>query len=73
MTVAALLAGQTAGGWSWLSPGNWDVLQWRLPRVLASAGCGVMLALAGTLIQRVTANPMASPEVLASAVAAPSP
>ncbi|WP_069384174.1 Fe(3+)-hydroxamate ABC transporter permease FhuB [Halomonas caseinilytica] len=64
VTVVALLAGQTAGGWSWLSPGNWDVLQWRLPRVLASAGCGVLLALAGTLIQRVTANPMASPEVL---------
>ncbi|MDT8896027.1 Fe(3+)-hydroxamate ABC transporter permease FhuB [Halomonas sp. I1] len=64
VTVVALLAGQTAGGWSWLSPGDWDVLQWRLPRVLASAGCGVMLALAGTLIQRVTANPMASPEVL---------
>ncbi|MDR5857903.1 Fe(3+)-hydroxamate ABC transporter permease FhuB [Halomonas eurihalina] len=64
VTLVALFAGQTASGWSWLSPGNWEVLQWRLPRVLASAGCGVMLALAGTLIQRVTANPMASPEVL---------
>ncbi|GED21498.1 Fe(3+)-hydroxamate ABC transporter permease FhuB [Halomonas halmophila] len=64
VTVLALLVGQTAGGWSWQSPADWDVLQWRLPRVLASAGCGVMLALAGTLIQRVTANPMASPEVL---------
>ncbi|RAW07678.1 Fe(3+)-hydroxamate ABC transporter permease FhuB [Halomonas elongata] len=64
VTLVALLVGQTASGWSWLSPGNWEVLQWRLPRVLASAGCGVMLALAGTLIQRVTANPMASPEVL---------
>ena len=64
ISVVALLVGQTAGGWSWQSPADWDVLQWRLPRVLASAGCGVMLALAGTLIQRVTANPMASPEVL---------
>ncbi|WP_275286064.1 Fe(3+)-hydroxamate ABC transporter permease FhuB [Halomonas elongata] len=64
VTVVALLVGQTAGGWSWLSPDDWAVLQWRLPRVLASAGCGVMLAIAGTLIQRVTANPMASPEVL---------
>ncbi|MCW4149322.1 Fe(3+)-hydroxamate ABC transporter permease FhuB [Halomonas sp. 18H] len=64
ISVVALLVGQTAGGWSWQPPADWDVLQWRLPRVLASAGCGVMLALAGTLIQRVTANPMASPEVL---------
>jgi len=32
--------------------------------VLAAAGAGLLLALAGTLIQRVTGNPMASPEVL---------
>lgn len=36
----------------------------RLPRVLAAAAAGGMLALAGTLLQRWTANPLASPEVL---------
>lgn len=60
-----LLIGQGAAGWQWLAAsGDWATLQWRLPRVLAAAGAGIMLALAGTLIQRITANPMASPEVL---------
>lgn len=36
----------------------------RLSRVLAAAAAGGMLALAGTLLQRWTANPLASPEVL---------
>ncbi|WP_304526163.1 Fe(3+)-hydroxamate ABC transporter permease FhuB [Halomonas sp. I5-271120] len=64
LAVIALLAGQGAGGWQWASIGDGELLQWRLPRLLAAAGSGVMLAIAGTLIQRLTANPMASPEVL---------
>lgn len=36
----------------------------RWPRLLAAATAGGMLALAGTVLQRVTANPLASPEVL---------
>ena len=64
LAVIALLAGQGVGGWQWASIGDGDLLQWRLPRLLAAAGSGVMLAIAGTLIQRLTANPMASPEIL---------
>lgn len=64
VAVIAALAGQGAGGWQWASPADGELLQWRWPRLLAAAGCGVMLAIAGTLIQRLTANPMASPEVL---------
>ncbi|SDF87233.1 iron complex transport system permease protein [Onishia taeanensis] len=64
LAVVALLAGQSAGGWQWASIGDGNLLQWRLPRLLAAAGSGVMLAIAGTLIQRLTANPMASPEIL---------
>jgi iron complex transport system permease protein len=32
--------------------------------MLGAAGSGLMLAVAGTLLQRLSANPMASPEVL---------
>ncbi|MDR5798683.1 Fe(3+)-hydroxamate ABC transporter permease FhuB [Caballeronia sp. LZ001] len=37
---------------------------WRLPHTVAALAAGVLLAIAGTLIQRVTANPMASPDLL---------
>lgn len=61
-----LALGQGPDGWQWLGAHGspWDVLQWRLPRALAAAGAGVMLAVAGVLLQRITGNPMASPEVL---------
>ncbi|MGM0984378.1 MAG: Fe(3+)-hydroxamate ABC transporter permease FhuB [Pseudomonadota bacterium] len=61
-SLLALLLGQTAGGW--FATVEEAVLTWRWPRLLAAAASGVMLAIAGTLIQRLTANPMASPEVL---------
>ena len=62
LAVLALLLGQGPGGWSFtLDPG---VLQWRLPRALAAAAAGLMLAVAGTLLQRLTGNPMASPEIM---------
>lgn len=59
-----LLLGQGGSGWYWLSLDSWDVMQWRVPRVVAAAASGLMLAAAGTLLQRLSANPMASPEVL---------
>lgn len=39
-------------------------MPWRWPRVLSALFAGVMLAVAGCIIQRLTGNPMASPEVL---------
>lgn len=63
-TVLGLLFGQGMDGWYWLMPDNWNVMQWRLPRVMAAAASGLMLAMAGTILQRLSANPMASPEVL---------
>ncbi|WP_097097594.1 Fe(3+)-hydroxamate ABC transporter permease FhuB [Candidatus Pantoea floridensis] len=57
--------GRDAQGFSWVSG---DMLQqllpWRAPRVLAALVVGMMLGVAGALIQRLTGNPMASPEVL---------
>lgn len=54
----------------WLGePGHWltepqIVAQWRWPRVLSATAAGALLATAGVVIQRMTGNPMASPEVL---------
>ncbi|WP_421207929.1 Fe(3+)-hydroxamate ABC transporter permease FhuB [Aeromonas enteropelogenes] len=63
--LIALMFGQGMHGWSWLSWLRWQAqLEWRLPRTLAAAAAGVLLALAGTLLQRVSNNPMASPELL---------
>ena len=69
VTLLALLLGvglaRDAGGWSWFAAGDWTLIaHWRLPRVLAALAAGGMLALAGLLIQRLTGNPLASPEVL---------
>lgn len=41
-----------------------ELMPWRWPRILAALMAGVMLAVAGCIIQRLTGNPMASPEVL---------
>ena len=69
--VLALLAwgglafGRNAQGWIW-STGEMlhQLLPWRAPRLLAALVTGLMLGVAGSLIQRLTGNPMASPEVL---------
>ncbi|WP_256345057.1 Fe(3+)-hydroxamate ABC transporter permease FhuB [Pseudomonas gingeri] len=40
------------------------LLFWQLPHTVIAATAGGLLALAGTLLQRATANPMASPDLL---------
>ncbi|TYC59306.1 Fe(3+)-hydroxamate ABC transporter permease FhuB [Marinobacter sp. BW6] len=51
--------------WSWTPIAQWnDAWVWRGPRLMAAILAGVALGLAGTLIQRMTGNPMASPEML---------
>lgn len=61
----ALMLGKGAQGWQW-SRGEElaQLLPWRWPRAVAALTAGMMLAMAGTLIQKLTANPMGSPEVL---------
>ncbi|MEE1949428.1 Fe(3+)-hydroxamate ABC transporter permease FhuB [Pseudomonas alcaligenes] len=61
--VLALGLGCGLEGWSW-NLGDTALLDWRWPRVMAAAAAGCMLALAGCMIQRLTGNPMSSPEVL---------
>lgn len=65
VSLAALSLGRDAQGWFWAQGEMWDALQqWRAPRVMAALMAGMMLAVAGCIIQRLTGNPMASPEVL---------
>ena len=65
LLAAALCLGRDAQGWQWASGALLDELMpWRWPRVLAALSAGAMLAAAGCIIQRLTGNPMASPEVL---------
>lgn len=64
--LAALLLGRGGDAWHGFRADGFSsaFVTLRLPRVLAAAAAGGMLALAGTLLQRWTANPLASPEVL---------
>ncbi|WP_426449459.1 Fe(3+)-hydroxamate ABC transporter permease FhuB [Siccibacter colletis] len=63
--VLALSLGRDTQGWVWASGDMLSQLMpWRWPRVAAALIAGAMLAVAGCIIQRLTGNPMASPEVL---------
>lgn len=61
----ALFVGRMPDGWHMTSWQDFELLSpWRTPRVFAAVACGVILAAAGVLMQRMTGNPMASPELL---------
>lgn len=61
----ALMLSHSAAHWSfWDFSAVHDALQWRLPRTLAAVSAGFLLGVAGVLTQRLTGNPLASPEVL---------
>ncbi|MDF2997086.1 MAG: transport system permease protein [Xanthobacteraceae bacterium] len=61
----SITVGQGLDGWRIsLSADLANLLPWRLPRALAALAAGMMLACAGSVLQRMTGNPMASPEVL---------
>ena len=67
LLVLALFFGRDGltGGWHWLAPAEFaDILPWRWPRMVGAAAAGCMLGLAGFILQRLTGNEMASPEVL---------
>lgn len=66
LTISAvfvsLFVGKSAQGWTLsYDPAIFDL---RFPRVIAALFAGIGLAFAGTMLQRMTNNPMASPEVL---------
>lgn len=63
--LVTLTLGRDAAGWHWATGETLNaLLEWRWPRIFTALIAGVMLAVAGCIIQRLTGNPMASPEVL---------
>lgn len=65
LALALFVGRDVLGGWSVTGPDMVSTLMpLRLPRVLAALGAGAMLAVAGVILQRLTGNEMASPEVL---------
>lgn len=60
--LMALLFGRSTTGWTWsYSP---ELIALRIPRILVALAVGILLAVAGVILQRLTLNPMASPELL---------
>ncbi len=65
VVVLGLFLGNGGKGWLLLSYSDAaDLSSWRWPRLLAAAAAGGLLALTGAILQRLTGNPMASPEVI---------
>jgi iron complex transport system permease protein len=61
----ALALGVGSDGWHWSGlSGLQEFWPWRWPRVVSALAAGATLAVAGTLLQRMTGNPMAAPEVM---------
>ncbi len=66
LVAVSLFVGRApGGGWTLLS-GDFidDILAIRAPKVVAALASGAMLGIAGSILQRLTGNEMASPEVL---------
>ncbi|CDZ64763.1 Fe(3+)-hydroxamate ABC transporter permease FhuB [Neorhizobium galegae] len=66
LVIVGLFVGRgPGGGWTVLSGEFLDeILAIRAPKVFAALASGAMLAVAGSILQRLTGNEMASPEVL---------
>ena len=61
----ALSLGRSPDGWRWATGPEFSALwTWRAPRVGASLAAGFLLAVSGGILQRLSGNPMASPELL---------
>lgn len=59
----ALALGKGPGGWALVWPQDL-ILALRWPRVVAGAGAGMAMAVAGVVLQRLVRNPLAGPDVL---------
>jgi ABC-type Fe3+-siderophore transport system permease subunit len=65
LCLAILVGRGPSGEWQIIPMRQWsEVMPWRLPRLGAAASAGALLGVAGLILQRLTGNEMASPEVL---------
>jgi ABC-type Fe3+-siderophore transport system permease subunit len=66
LLIGAVFFGRAPdGAWTLLSYPHWtDVLPYRLPRIVGAFAAGTMLGVVGAILQRLSGNEMASPEVL---------
>jgi iron complex transport system permease protein len=66
IAIGAVFVGRSPeGAWSVLSGDAWSqILPLRIPRVVAAFGAGFVLGATGLILQRLTGNAMASPEIL---------
>lgn len=65
LLAVTVLVGPDAHGVGVISPETFHALMpLRLPRVIAASGAGALLGAAGVIMQRLTGNPIAGPEVL---------
>lgn len=64
--ILVLTVGRDADGWR----ADLALVDWRLARVGLLAAAGALIGMAGTVVQRLTGNPMASPEVLGVGIGA---
>ncbi|MBB6489168.1 Fe(3+)-hydroxamate ABC transporter permease FhuB [Rhizobium lusitanum] len=66
LLIGAVFFGRAPeGAWTLLSLRHWpDVLPYRLPRIAGAFAAGTMLGVVGAVLQRLSGNEMASPEVL---------
>lgn len=63
--VVSVCFNRVDSGWLWQSgEALYHAFAWRLPRTLSAMCAGMLLAAAGAILQRMTGNSMASPEVL---------
>ncbi len=63
--ICALSVARDMGGWTITGADAAEfVARWRGARVLSALSAGILLGLAGTMIQRMTGNALASPEIL---------
>ncbi|MEO0427231.1 MAG: iron ABC transporter permease [Pseudomonadota bacterium] len=62
-SLGALLVGRQSGSWSVALPTALE-FGFRWPRALAAAAAGMALAIAGSVLQRLLRNPLASPDVI---------
>ncbi|WP_321782545.1 Fe(3+)-hydroxamate ABC transporter permease FhuB [Paraburkholderia sp. J94] len=65
VVIVSLTLGRGLAGWHLSDAREAGALLFlRLPHVVAAAGVGVLLAVSGGVVQRMTGNPMASPDLL---------